>query len=1181
MASHSQAMPASRPGQHRSQPPPPQYHSQPQQQVPAAPHGTAPQGTFAPGTKIQVGSHRVVIQKYLSEGGFAHVYLVKLQSPIDGTDLAVLKRVAVPDKDALRSMRTEVETMKRLKGHRAIVTYFDSHASELRGGGYEVFLLMEYCDGGGLMDFMNTRLQHRLTEPEILSIFSDVAEGVACMHYLKPPLLHRDLKVENVLISKGGSGKSGGSSARRRFKLCDFGSAAPPKAAPVSVVECRLMDEDVQRHTTLQYRSPEMIDVYRRQPIDEKSDIWALGVLLYKLCYYTTPFEDQSSQLAILNASYRFPSHPTFSDRLKALIGSMLREDQGVRPNIYQVLKESCAMQGKDTPVKDIYSGRSQSEPRGGDRASAADKNSVSAPVVGAVFAPTSKPQQAIPDIVPMRRGRPTAAPAGQPATSSAQKPSASPMRVTKGDPFAALDSKSTSQSADELSNRFPTLDQFSILHDQGTRFSFDDQQAAAGGSSVAASTEADKTKDLKQRVTERLAGDAFVSAPQPTANTKSTPQAAAAAATAAVAAGKVSPSMAGITKTVSDPVRPTNRLPGHIDASSESSAKPTAQVPQRASEMSRASAIISSTPELQAISAQREQKPKMVSTGTMTSPSPTPPPPDLPNRMPQYQVFRFPPTDHQNPNRASSLPRKPYQDLSGGGPGEHSQTPPPHLRTQAQAMHIRHPSSSRPSLEGQRPNTDSLEPVTTSVPSLPSRPRPTSTYLESNMDYLREREVSGGNAGHSDFRAPSVSPRPGLDHNKNNGGSSNWDETPIESNVDYLRSMEEQPDNKRDRGLAKMSGGKRSSMTALAGTKNLFAGKFGDAFKRFETSTGGSSGSGSRDNRDNNSAVLGPSRTPSPLKQLERNDSSYGGTGSGERYRGDPYDNNELPLEVTDDMPPEVRREIERRRLSMEEKRVAAAAAEYRQRLARVDTGSTSLSRTTTSSSGAPAPMPLPKSMPKSIGGVSRAVSIQNRVQNLLSEARSSAPATRTASGYGHFTDDGSNASGGGAGVGRSDSVARSAPVANARGSFDERPEVHRKPVLVGRNSMTISDDHHGGPPPPKPSAKPKPMHLNKPLPLIGKNSNSNAQPGSPNAAYPASQPVNARSAATLPSKTGASGSQSALMAPDLPGQPVLEGMSVQDRDDYIRDFTRRFPSLTSIEMVERDLSAEDAHRQ
>ena len=308
MASYGQAVPVAAPRQGAYA----VAYAPPMTMVPPV----APAGTFAPGTKIQCGGHRVIIQKYLSEGGFAHVYLVKLPTPINGTDQAVLKRVAVPDKDSLRGMRTEVETMKRLKGHKAIVTYMDSHASELRGGGYEVFLLMEYCNGGGLIDFMNTRLQHRLTEPEILNIFADVAEGVACMHYLKPPLLHRDLKVENVLITMTGSA--------RKFKLCDFGSAAPPRPAPTTVVECRLMDEDVQKHTTMQYRSPEMIDVYRKQPIDEKSDIWALGVLLYKLCYYTTPFEEQG-QLAILNASYKFPSYPAFSDRIKKLIGEIPR----------------------------------------------------------------------------------------------------------------------------------------------------------------------------------------------------------------------------------------------------------------------------------------------------------------------------------------------------------------------------------------------------------------------------------------------------------------------------------------------------------------------------------------------------------------------------------------------------------------------------------------------------------------------------------------------------------------------------------------------------------------------------------------------------------------------------------------------------------------------------------------
>jgi|SRR5579862_7328236 len=285
------------------------------QPPPAVSAPAAPAGTFSTGTKIEVGKHNVVIDRYLSEGGFAHVYLVKLSQTIDGSDVAVLKRVAVPDKDALASMRIEVETMKKLRGHRHIVTYIDSHASQLKGGGYEVFLLMEYCSGGGLIDFMNTRLQNRLTESEILKIFSDVAEGVACMHYLKPPLLHRDLKVENVLISVSGSS--------RRYKLCDFGSAAPPRPAATTAAECRLIEEDVQKHTTLQYRSPEMIDVYQKQPIDEKSDIWALGVLLYKLCYYTTPFEEQG-QLAILHASFKFPGYPAFSDRIKKLIGMFL-----------------------------------------------------------------------------------------------------------------------------------------------------------------------------------------------------------------------------------------------------------------------------------------------------------------------------------------------------------------------------------------------------------------------------------------------------------------------------------------------------------------------------------------------------------------------------------------------------------------------------------------------------------------------------------------------------------------------------------------------------------------------------------------------------------------------------------------------------------------------------------------
>ena len=157
---------------------------------------------------------------------------------------------------------------------------------------------------------MNRRLRERLTETDILQIFVDVCEGVAAMHNLRPPLLHRDLKVENILQASETS-----------FKLCDFGSATPVAMRPASTIQdLRALEADLNRHTTLQYWPPEMVDVYLRRPVDEKSDVWALGVLLYKLCYYTTPFEEHGI-LAILNVQYKIPPYPVYSAQLNALIG--------------------------------------------------------------------------------------------------------------------------------------------------------------------------------------------------------------------------------------------------------------------------------------------------------------------------------------------------------------------------------------------------------------------------------------------------------------------------------------------------------------------------------------------------------------------------------------------------------------------------------------------------------------------------------------------------------------------------------------------------------------------------------------------------------------------------------------------------------------------------------------------
>ncbi|GAB1320453.1 Ark- serine/threonine protein kinase [Madurella fahalii] len=1068
----------------------------------------APAGTFSPGTKIQVGNHRVVIQKYLSEGGFAHVYLVKLPAPVNGTDQAVLKRVAVPDKESLRGMRTEVETMKRLKGHKAIVTYIDSHASELRGGGYEVFLLMEYCNGGGLIDFMNTRLQHRLTEPEILNIFADVAEGVACMHYLRPPLLHRDLKVENVLITVVGS--------TRKFKLCDFGSAAPPRPAPTTVVECRLMDEDVQKHTTMQYRSPEMIDVYRKQPIDEKSDIWALGVLLYKLCYYTTPFEDQG-QLAILNASYRFPSHPVFSDRLKGLISWMLRESPQMRPNIYQVLREACAMQGREPPVKDIYSGKSQTDPR----REQPPQDARSPPTVGAVFSPqTAQQQQAIPDVERMRRGRlPATQPSPQPG-----RPSPSPGKVTNGDPFAALDAKPSAQGGDELSSRFPTLDQFSILHDKGQKFDFDS----------GLSTSSQQPKDLSQRVTERLADEAFQVKPSTT------------------------PVPAQTSHRQSVELKRTNAYPTTTsDPSVVSPPLKSASAPPKQPEISRASAIISNSPELRAISSQATQlpyqptpKPVMVSTGTMTSP--------ILEQPPQYPIYRFPPTER---HRAASVPRSPVTGPTPLMPGEAAAASrTPSFQGLPPSAHVRYPSSSRPSLEGGRPNPEQLE-ASRPISRVSSKPRPISTHLESNLDFLREKEKESNS---KPLISPALpSPRHSLDRSRPPSPISD-DERNIESNVEFLRSMEDSDPKKKDRSSKHM---KRGSLSSLgAGAKGILTGKFGDAFKRFES---------------NSSGPPAP-RTPSPLKDLERRELTPIAGSEAMDGRSDDGQVRDL-LDDEDNMTPEMRREQEARMLAQEEARVAAAQAEYKQRLA----GGGSA----TGGGGGQATTALPKS----IGGVSRAVSIQNKVQSLIDESSRSSSGgnvVRTAQGYGHYTDSvkqqqqqQQNSDGN-----RPPRVVPKKPgvtQVTGGGSGGQRalPTGHAssmEPSVTGRTAASSAV---------RPMAPPKPTHLNKNLTSGGNPSfPQGGRAGSPPKTQtlplmPSNNMTGAGSAGlgiSLPKVRGGGGddgrTEEALLAVDLPGQggSALLKMTAAEKDDYIRDFQKRYPSLGAIEMVERDLAAE-----
>lgn len=276
----------------------------------------------------QIGDRKLKFIKQIAEGGFSYVFLVR--DIMTGEDFA-LKRMMVHNSEIATMAKHEINVMKQLNGHPNIIKFCGSET--LQGNNCkELYVLMEYASGH-MVEIMNSRLQDRFTETEVLQIFTDVCHGVDHMHSQSPPIVHRDLKIENVLLSSEG-----------RYKLCDFGSSTTTVYAMQNQKEILHAKNEIEGCTTPEYRAPEMVDVYSKKAIGEKADIWALGCVLYKLCYFITPFE-QNGPLQIINGKYSIPEAPRYSHDIIDLIAFMLNPDPDVRPNIKQVIQKLCEIQ--------------------------------------------------------------------------------------------------------------------------------------------------------------------------------------------------------------------------------------------------------------------------------------------------------------------------------------------------------------------------------------------------------------------------------------------------------------------------------------------------------------------------------------------------------------------------------------------------------------------------------------------------------------------------------------------------------------------------------------------------------------------------------------------------------------------------------------------------------------------
>ncbi|HUF63793.1 MAG TPA: bifunctional serine/threonine-protein kinase/formylglycine-generating enzyme family protein, partial [Verrucomicrobiales bacterium] len=214
-----------------------------------------------------IGPYRILSP--LGRGGFGEVYMAEQRRPVRRkVALKVLKR-GMDTRQVVARFEAERQVLA-LMNHPNIAKVYD--AGETADG--RPFFVMELVDGELVTHSVRKR---GLPALEILRIFREVCFAVEHAH--QRGVIHRDLKPSNVLVTTV--------DGTLRPKVIDFGIA---KATEGFLTEGTLHTGPFQLLGTLEYMSPEQVDLGGLQ-VDTRSDVYALGVLLYELLTGTTPLK--------------------------------------------------------------------------------------------------------------------------------------------------------------------------------------------------------------------------------------------------------------------------------------------------------------------------------------------------------------------------------------------------------------------------------------------------------------------------------------------------------------------------------------------------------------------------------------------------------------------------------------------------------------------------------------------------------------------------------------------------------------------------------------------------------------------------------------------------------------------------------------------------------------------------
>ena len=209
-------------------------------------------------------SKKYKILSKLGSGSFGKVYLAQNKFT---KEKVALKQIKKSNKDLLSDgeIKDEIEILKALD-HPDIVRIIESFNTK-----DSYVLVTEYCEGGELFD----QVRNQLSETQIAVIFKQLLSGLAYLH--SHNIVHRDLKLENILIQETEKSKTTGEDLFN-IKIIDFGTARifdNKKRKPQSIVGSSY------------YIAPEVL----KQKYNKECDLWSVGVILYMFIVGHAPFD--------------------------------------------------------------------------------------------------------------------------------------------------------------------------------------------------------------------------------------------------------------------------------------------------------------------------------------------------------------------------------------------------------------------------------------------------------------------------------------------------------------------------------------------------------------------------------------------------------------------------------------------------------------------------------------------------------------------------------------------------------------------------------------------------------------------------------------------------------------------------------------------------------------------------